>query len=639
MGSQYFFSKKTKYFVNKKDKKPVSDFEGDFFYQEEQQDENSATPESSNEFLGKYLSSKKINIFFFAIIVLFVALIGKAYYLQVHKVEYYRNLAEGNRIRQVAVPASRGIIYDKNLMPLVNHYPIFDISLIIADLPFNEVEKDNVLEQISQIAQVDKEALYDKIDEYPVYFTEPVIIKENIEYEQALLLKIKSSHVPGLQIETRNKREYQNHQAFGHILGYTGRINKEEYEDNPDYLLNDYIGKTGLEAYYEEKLRGTYGSKKVEVDARGNEKKVLSVTQPEKGQNLVLTIDVTLQQKVKEFLTAGLEKYNKNSGVAVLLDPRNGDILALVSLPDYDINLFAKGISQEEYTKLLENENNPLYDRSIKGTYPPGSTIKPVIGVGALDSGIITDNTSIFSSGGIWVAERWFFPDWNLAGHGRTNIYRAIAKSVNTFFYYIGGGYEDFTGLGLEGILKYYKLAGMGKRTGIDLNGEASGFLPSEEWKQEVKNEEWYIGDTYHISIGQGDVLVTPLQVANFTSIFANEGIIYQPHLVKMLTDPGSDLQHPVDPQIIDSDFFKPENVEIIKNAMRQTVVSGSAQSMNYLPVQIAGKTGTAQWHPDKDPHAWFTGFAPFEQPELVITILDFPRSSSMSFGTSSRLL
>ena len=238
-----------------------------------------------------------------------------------------------------------------------------------------------------------------------------------------------------------------------------------------------------------------------------------------------------------------------------------------------------------------------------------------------MEEGVINENTSFLSTGGLRIGE-WFFPDWKAGGHGTTNVRSAIAFSVNTFFYYIGGGYGDFKGLGLTGLVKYSKLFGLGDLTGIDLNGEAAGFVPTSAWKETTKNEPWYIGDTYHFAIGQGDVLVTPLQVANYTAALANGGILYQPHLVSKILDSNNQVVQEILPKVIRKDFISAQNMNIVREGMRQTVVSGSGRYLNSLPVSAAGKTGTAQWSSKKANHAWFIGFAPYENPELAITVL-----------------
>jgi penicillin-binding protein 2 len=258
--------------------------------------------------------------------------------------------------------------------------------------------------------------------------------------------------------------------------------------------------------------------------------------------------------------------------------------------------------------------------RALSGTYPSGSTIKPMIAAAALEEGIINQNTTFLSTGGIYY-DKWFFPDWKAGGHGLTNVRRALAESINTFFYIIGGGYKDFNGLGVEKMKKYVELFGLGNKLGIDLPSEAPGLIPDQEWKEKVKKEEWYIGDTYHFAIGQGDVLVTPLQMAFATSVFANGGTLYSPHVVKEII---SDVSGPtfVKPQVIRENFIDKKNIEIVRQGLRQAVTSGSATKLQNLKVSSAGKTGTAEGATGRPPHAWFTGFAPYFDSEIVITVL-----------------
>jgi penicillin-binding protein 2 len=578
-----------------------------------------------DKFLGKYLSNKKINIFL-ALIILSLVILGlRTVQLQIIKGSYYKNLAEINRTREKILPASRGLIYDAKSKPLTKNLPIFDALILPRDLSLNEAKKQEQINLIAQTINQDQNIISEQLAKYPPNFKYLLTVKENIEYEEAIVLKIKAQHIPSLYIELRNQREYLYPEEFSHLLGYEGKISEKELTEkgkqNDNYSFNDYIGKTGLELSYEPLLRGKFGLETIEVDAAGQEKKVINREDPQNGKNLILTIDQNVQKKVREILKSALARYNKPRGSIVMINPQNGEIVALVSLPDYNANLFARGISQEDYKKLTDDENKPLFDRAIKGEYPSGSTIKPVIAVGALQEGLITDRTTVNSVGGLWLYERWFFPDWAAGGHGSTNVYKAIAWSVNTFFYMIGGGYQDFKGLGIEGLEKYMKFFGLGERLDIDLPGEATGLVPNPDWKKKIKNEDWYIGDTYHLAIGQGDILVTPLQVANYTAVFVNGGKLYQPHLVKeIFTNEGE--EEIIKPKILRENFINQENLDIVKKAMRQTVTNGSAQSLNDLSIMVGGKTGTAQWNSEKKPHAWFTGFAPYENTEIVITVL-----------------
>jgi penicillin-binding protein 2 len=262
-----------------------------------------------------------------------------------------------------------------------------------------------------------------------------------------------------------------------------------------------------------------------------------------------------------------------------------------------------------------------LFNRAINGEFPSGSTIKLLFAAAALQEKIITETTSFLSTGGLRLGE-WFFPDWKAGGHGITDVRQALAQSVNTFFYYIGGGYQNFQGLGVSGLVKYSRFFGLGESSGLDLPGERAGFVPTIAWKEQVKDEPWYIGDTYHFAIGQGDVLVTPLQVANYTVAIANGGTLYGPHLVAKILNEDNETVEEIAPRVINSGFIDQHNLQIVREGLRQTVTRGSAQSLQTVPVAVAGKTGTAQWSTKKSPHAWFTGFAPYDNPEVAITVL-----------------
>lgn len=580
------------------------------------------------ETLGRTFDFRNIYFLGFFLAFFLFIIIGRIAWLQIIKGGYYYSLAEGNRIRVERVEARRGVIYDANHKPLVRNIANFLLYFVPSDLPANEAEQDGMIRKISEIlGNISPEEIKDKLSKVKRKSLEayqPLFISDNIEYEKAMKLYLESSNWNGVVLSNKTRREYdlQDSLSMSHILGYTGKINEQEIKKAGEgYLSIDYIGKMGIEYFWEKDLRGTNGEKQLEVDALGNEKKIIGQVAEDDGHNLVLAIDIRAQKKLEDIMRQSLSKLHLSKGVAVVMNPNNGEIIAAVGLPTYDINSFAQGISSKEYAELISQPDQPLFNRAISGEYPSGSTIKPVMAAAALQEGIINENTSFISNGGLRIGE-WFFPDWRAGGHGITNVRKAIAESVNTFFYYIGGGYDNFKGLGLERIVKYEKLFNLGERLGVDLAGEASGFLPTAEWKKETIGEPWYIGDTYHLSIGQGDLTVTPLQVVNFTSFFANGGTLYRPHFVKEILNSQDELVRKIEPEIINEDFISENNVSIVRSGMRQTVTSGSARSLNALPVTVAGKTGTAQWSTKKNPHAWFIGFAPYEKAEIAFTIL-----------------
>jgi len=586
-------------------------------------------------------------------------LLGRAGWLQVVKGEYYYLLSEDNRLRAETIEPKRGIIYSQDFKPLVRNKANFVLYFRPIDLPRNELVRDNLLRQISRILEGEPPINNDIFTIFPdnslnlvsdnasfyrmkeilstvkigsLESYQPLFIVDNIEYEKAILLTLELPNWPGVFLSNKIRREYllptdnvpavAGESSLAHILGYTGKINEEELKNlSSEYSPIDYIGKSGLEYFWEKELKGQPGRKNIEVDALGRQKKVINEVPAIDGYNLLLSLDFDLQRQVENIVTTYLKKSGLKRASVIILNPNNGEILALLSWPTYNNNLFAKGISQEEYNQFLNNPDHPLFNRAISGEFPSGSTIKPIFAAGALEEGVINEKTSFLSTGGLRIGE-WFFPDWKAGGHGVTNVRAALAWSVNTFFYYIGGGYHDFNGLGLSGLVKYSHLFGLGVLSGIDLSGEADGFVPTQNWKEQVKKEPWYIGDTYHFAIGQGDVLVTPLQVANYTATIANNGTLYKPHLVTKFLGKDNQVVREIKPEIIRDNFIDSDNLKIVREGMRQAVTMGSAHYLNSLSVAVAGKTGTAQWSTQKSPHAWFIGFAPYENPEIVITVL-----------------
>ncbi len=585
----------------------------------------------TGDFLGASLSSKKLLLFFIFIVLAVCVLIARVAFLQIYKAEDYRNLAENNRIRLRPIVAERGIVYDRFQTQLVQNIPSFSLSIVPQDFPKKAEEAEKIISQLSEITGVQKEEIQKILDKYGNYSYESLVVKENLDHETALKLYIQNANLPGILIEKGTKRLYLNQSkdekeqtlSLSHLLGYLAKLNEFDLATlkTKGYLSTDNIGKTGLEKTYEEILRGVYGKKKVEVDAFGREQSILAEEPPTPGKNLILSLDVEAQVKLEKILSTKLKTMNLKKGVAVAMNPQNGEIIAMVSLPAFDNNHFSGGISVSQYRKYLYDKTLPLYNRVIAGTYPSGSTAKLVVAAAALQEKIVSKTTAFLSSGGIEVGD-WFFKDWRAGGHGNTNIVRALAWSVNTYFYYIGGGYKNFSGLGVDTIIEYMEKFNLGKNTGIDLPGEQPGFLPSKDWKLETKKERWYVGDTYNLSIGQGDLLVTPLQVAVWTAAIANGGKIVQPHLGKYIVDTVQKNTYEIPVTITNSNFISENNINIVKEGMRECVKTGSCQLLNSLPFLATGKTGTAQWSKKSDPHAWFTGFAPYNNPKIVITVL-----------------
>lgn len=563
-----------------------------------------------------------VMFFFFSLI---VVLLGRGAWLQVFHGGAMRDAAEQNRIRIYTTPAPRGIIYDRNHVSLVENVAEFTLGIIPGDLPKDPAEREAALKNITTVSKVPLSSITPVVSGTKFSSTELGILQEHVPYSEALALRVRLQNEPAVQVNASPRRHYLADQSLSPVLGYTGKFTDAEWqqllkEPQTEYRFIDVVGKTGLEASYELQLRGTSEKSSVEVNAQRREQKVIASEVAIPGQNLITTLDAGLQQKVTAALNSVVQRLHSTGGAAVAIDPRNGGILALVSTPTYSSNDFVTGLSSEAYRVLTTNARRPLFFRAIAGEYPSGSTIKPVIAAAGLDQGVITPQTTVLSTGGIKI-DKWFFPDWKAGGHGVTNVMKALAESVNTFFYTIGGGTDTFTGLGIDRMTQYARAFGFGAPTGIDLPGEQGGFLPSKAWKEQTKGEPWYIGDTYHFAIGQGDLLVTPLQMALATATVANGGLLYKPHVVQAFE--GSDgVTRPVTPTLLRSPVQHPESLATVRLGMRQAVTSGSARALQALGIPAAGKTGTAQYGTENNTHAWFIGFAPYDTPTIAIAVI-----------------
>ncbi len=597
---------------------------------EKEVNERLATPHTRS-YLGTSIRRNKIVIFCCIMGAIFLLIIGKIFYLQIIRGDHYRTLAEQNRIRTLPVPAERGIIYDRYNKELVQNIPSFTLSIIPADLPRPAPEREAILERVAGISAIPVDEIKKSVAKFNSYGYQSLVIKENLDYQSALKLYIENADLPGILIESASKRFYpvttlasaSSTPSLSHILGYLSKINDKELEahEGEGYQLVDSIGKTGLEKEYETALRGVYGTKKIEVDARGKERNTLAIDPPNPGKNLILTIDLEAQHKLEEAVKNNLEKVKKTKAAAIAINPNTGEILAMVSWPSFDNNDFSGGISTANYEKYSTNPDLPLYNRTISGTYPPGSTIKLIVAAAALQEKIVSFDTAFNSAGGLHVGGH-YFRDWKVGGHGITNVTKAIAWSVNTFFYYAGGGYGTFVGMGADTLLGYFQKFRLADSSGIDLPGERDGFIPSKAWKMERIHEPWYVGDTYNISIGQGDILVTPLRVALWTAEIATNGTIVTPHLVSKIIDPITKQNSAPTFTTSKQEGISNSNYAIVRQGMSDCVSYGSCKLLQNIGFSAGGKTGTAQWNSNRATHAWFTSFAPFNNPQIVVTVL-----------------
>lgn len=576
------------------------------------------------------LSQRKLKIFYFLFLIMIFFFYMKTFQLQVIERKKFWELSEKNTQRLYLVQPIRGVIYDSSMKQLVFNKPSYDLVVNIKDLPYLEQEKREIISEISEIILQDPQEIQKKIRESEF---DTVVIKENLDHDTLIVLESKISDLSGFSIKENTIRDYIDGPIFSHLIGFCGKIGAKELKEKGNYSVTDYIGRQGLEKSYEEVLRGKPGKKIIEKDALGNKISEKVFSEPQSGESLVLWLDADLQKKLMKVLLSNMENVGSKKGAAVAIDPNTGGVLAMVSLPSFDNDLFSQGISEEEFQRLNQDPYYPLFNRAVSGGYPVGSTIKPLIALAALQERIIDPSKNILCEGKITIPNPYFpdkpsvFLDWKI--HGWTDLRKAIAESCNVFFYMLGGGHKDFKGLGVERINKYLKLFGWGKETGIDLPGEIAGRIPDPQWKEnyfkDPQKKIWRIGDTYHLSIGQGDIIVTPLQVAVSFSAIANGGVLYKPQVVKEIIKGSADAPKVVKkfkPQIIRQGFVDPVNLKIVKEGMREAVIYGSSYVLSDLPVKVASKTGTAQTSREGFYHNWVTVIAPYNNPKIVLTVV-----------------
>lgn len=545
------------------------------------------------------------------------------------------NLAESARQNKYIfnkIQSDRGIIYDSNLVPLVQNISTFDLQCLGEKMP-QGTEREKIIESLAAITDANRDDLKNAIAANKI----PTV--ENLNHRALIVLEARLQDFSGCAIEERPIRKYVQGAGTSHLLGYLGKISSEEWQTSSEiYSINDYIGRQGLEKSYETVLRKDPGKMQIERDALGNIVSRQIAQNPESGDNIRLWLDYNLQKKLYEAMARQFETIGLKKGAAVAINPKTGGIMALVSLPDYDNNIFTVGNSQEVQA-LFKNKSEPLFDRAISGRYLTGSTIKPFIAAAALQEGIIAADKNINCQGRISVQNQYnpeivyHYNDNHV--HGQTNMYKAIAESCNVYFYTIGGGYENQDGLGPTRIKKYLDLFGWEEATGIDLPGEIAGFVPDPAWKKErfagTQDQNWTDGNTYWLSIGQEFIGITPIEVANAYAAIANGGTLYQPQMVKTIIDNNKNAIEEKTPEIIRENFIDADNLTAVREGMRHAVNGAgaplaSALTLNQLEVPMGAKTGTAQLGRSIDGkdllNAWVAAFAPYDDPQIVLLVM-----------------
>jgi penicillin-binding protein 2 len=549
-------------------------------------------------------------IFGLAVIIGLSSLSARLFYMQVVSATDYAALAQGNRSIVQAIPSSRGLIYDRNGLDLVTNVPTYSVKLRPADLP--EERRDDVVARLSSLTHTPVADINATIDGNPGSRFDLVRIAQDVPKETANLIAEAGFELPGVEVVVEARRQYSTGPLLSQILGYTGPVSAGQLDTlkAKGYLPDDILGKTGLEAYYEDELRGTYGSETVERDASGRKLQVLdTISEPKSGDSLRLTIDTKEQRYAQKALQWGMRAAGLKRGVVIVMNPQTGEILAMVSLPTYDNNAFARGISAKEYSRLLKNKDKPLLNHAIAAHYPPGSTYKLVTGTGALSDHKITASTKVLTRPFLTLGHSRFY-DWNRRGFGRCDINCGFGHSSDTFFFQLAGM------LGIDRLAYWARDFGFGKKTGIDLPGEVSGIVPSNNWKLQNLGERIFPGEVYQAGIGQGYDVVTPIQLINAYAALANGGKLYQPQLVREIIGPDGKVVRPFAPILLHKLHAPKSVLRTMRTAARSVVTLRHTYNLVDLPIVVAGKSGTAEFGTRDSQgrlpfHSWFVGFTP----------------------------
>ncbi|MFH0891045.1 MAG: penicillin-binding protein 2 [Candidatus Liptonbacteria bacterium] len=519
------------------------------------------------------------------------------------RADYYGERVDVNLGKREIIIAPRGLITDRFGEVVADNISIFSAYLV----PQEYMRHPELQEKTKLVARETLETSEEQFGQIVTgrdfqKYAEPIPLA--IDLTPAQVVTLKEAGLPTILVRDGYRRNYPQGRAFSSVLGYIGLTSSADLAENFSLSNQDFVGKTGLEFQYDERLRGRSGLRIKMRDARGNILEEQEKTKPVIGNTLRLTIDGELQGYFYRVMNNTLVSLGRTSGVGMAMNPQTGEILALVNFPVFDNNIFSSSAQKSEIKEVLSSEGKPLFNRAVSGAYSPGSTIKPLVALAALKEGVVTPVKSIFSPGYLEIPNPYNpdqptrFPDWR--PQGWVNVYSALAQSSNVYFYEVGGGFGDIRGLGITRLKEWWGRLGLGKKTGIDMPGEAEGFLPDPEWKEKSAGRPWRLGDTYNVSIGQGDLLVTPIQLLNYISVVANGGILHQPFL-------ANDAEHKV---LADLTYLSPEIKEVQKG-MRLTVTAplGTANKLNDLTFTVAAKTGTAQIKNNTKENAFFAGY------------------------------
>ena len=563
-------------------------------------------------------SSLRIVIIQVAFVILFLVYSLRLYSMQIFSGEFYQSRARNIARQTTVIPAQRGEIFDRNYsQPLVSNTESFTVSVIPANVPVSQMP--DILGRLASILEIPIDQIERRVPQSVYYLYQPVEIASNIPFKTVATIAEQADSLPGVLWQSKPVRNYHETGSLAHIVGYVGSITRDELTVlyNQGYQQGDIIGKDGIERQYDELLRGKEGRETRTVDVRGrNVAGTNASVSPEQGKNLVLTIDRDIQTLAEKALGARI-------GSVVVLRPTTGEILAMVSYPWYDPNIFNQTDLGVEYQSLINDPNKPFINRAIQSSYPPGSTFKIIMSTGIYAENVFPPEQTVACLGEIEYGDRSWRCHIRRPGHGRLNLHQALAQSCDIFYWTVGRDY-----LRIENIVNYSLEYGFGSMTGIDLPGEITGFIPTPQWKDRRMHESWVGGDTMNMSIGQGWTLVTPLQMANIAAMVANDGVVYTPHILKEVRDPRTGaVETIVAPNVLHKSDLDKSVFATVRRDMRGVISEGTARyPMNIRAVEIAGKTGTSEVGLEDRWHAWFTSFAPYEtvNPEerVVVTVI-----------------
>jgi len=562
---------------------------------------------------------RRVDIIKWIVLSVFIVLIGRLGYLQVVQGQHYARLADGNRIRIIPIKAPRGNFYDRNGVMLVTDRPSFVVTAAI--IP--KSKQTRVIENLSKVLNMKAEDIRSKFNRNTGFSFEPIQIKSDVNQQVITKIEGNRSEFPGVVIKAQPVRQYIYGGVAAHVFGYVGEISEEEIKKNKEhgYKTWDIVGKFGLEKVYDKYIRGIAGAERVEVDADGQFIKVLDDKLPILGNNLMLTIDNSIQQAAEKaiderllYLQSKEHRAKAKAAAVVVMNPKTGEILAMASRPTFNPNLFNDGISKKNWDLLIDNPFNPMENRAVSGEYPPGSVFKIVTGTAALELKKVTIEEKILDTG-----KHWLIDKGNAGGEalGWIDFQEALTKSDNVYFYEMGNR------VGIDNLEKYARMYGLGNVTGIELQGESKGLVANRRYKEEIYKDRWYLSETFDAAIGQGFQLVTPLQMAMLMGEIANGGYRYKPFLVSKIISPKGKTIKTFSPKQTGRIKISEPTLEVIRNALKGVALPGgtAAQAFQGFPISVVGKTGTAE-NSHGDDHGWFVAYAPADDPQVVVSVI-----------------